>query len=1004
MASLRNLMIRLGIDFDETGTNRLSKGLDNVAKRIDRTAGSLNKMRLPAAAVGFASMAGAATSAAVSLVPLAASAGAMPAIFAANKAAAGTLKVAMIGVGDAMSAVAEGDAKKLKESLKNLSPEAQKFVKTSAGFVKSFDPIRKGVQDRLFANLSDQVAPLAKNLLPTAQKGMNGVASSFNKGALEAAKFGQTSVAKGALNVVFKTTQSVLKQAATAVQPFLGAVAKLVVLGAPLAKQMASWAINGVKTGSAWITSANGAAKLSGWMERAGLMLGQLGRIGKNVVTFVINLFSQANTNSTDFLGTLERLTAKMSAWSQSAAGQQQAANTFKLLGDVFRQLASILPIIIGPLGAIAKLITSLPPDVQGTVTTFLAFGVAAGVLGGKLAPLAGFLFKGGSAAVQFAGGLIKGSSALANNATFAAKAGGALRTAASAMSSGIAASVQMVSTLSAQAGAWLLNTTRTVASTVAQKAAAVASKAMAAATWLVNAAMRANPIGLIITLITGLVAIIVLAYKKNETFRKIVDAVWKGIRTAIQFAWEKVIKPAFTAIYSFIVNTLGPKFLWFHNNIVMPVFRKVGQFISAAWNNVIKPVFSFLAKTITQTIPNAFKSGVAAIGRFWDKVKNIAKAPISFVVNTVYNKGIARIWNWVASKVNLPQLPYIQGFAKGGILPGFSRKDNQIIAARSGEGILVPEAVKELGSDFIHHANKKGGLSAIANLLGFAGDPGALSIPGFENGGIVGFVKGFLGKAKDFFVNGFMKAVRAALNPIVQAMKNTIGGTPIGGLIASAIDKVVNGIFGKFDNFENQLGGGGGMKAVHAARSQIGVPYSWGGGGPGGPSYGIQQGANIRGFDCSGLMEYAWWQAIHKSIGGTTYDQIAKMNRISGPRPGAVGQPHPGHTYMATEKGGIIEAPYTGARVREVGMRHTPVWLWPKSASFDNGGMFEPGTFGYNGTHEPEYVFTKRQIETGFAPIVMVEVHVDPITGKKTYEQLKTYKKANGNKKLGLD
>ncbi len=42
---------------------------------------------------------------------------------------------------------------------------------------------------------------------------------------------------------------------------------------------------------------------------------------------------------------------------------------------------------------------------------------------------------------------------------------------------------------------------------------------------------------------------------------------------------------------------------------------------------------------------------------------------------------------------------------------------------------------------------------------------------------------------------------------------------------------------------------------------SQLGVPYSWGGGGnANGPSRGgIDQGANTVGFDCSGLMLYAF-------------------------------------------------------------------------------------------------------------------------------------------------
>lgn len=40
---------------------------------------------------------------------------------------------------------------------------------------------------------------------------------------------------------------------------------------------------------------------------------------------------------------------------------------------------------------------------------------------------------------------------------------------------------------------------------------------------------------------------------------------------------------------------------------------------------------------------------------------------------------------------------------------------------------------------------------------------------------------------------------------------------------------------------------------------SQMGVPYSWGGGSLQGPSKGIDDGANITGFDCSGLMRYGF-------------------------------------------------------------------------------------------------------------------------------------------------
>jgi peptidoglycan DL-endopeptidase RipB len=45
----------------------------------------------------------------------------------------------------------------------------------------------------------------------------------------------------------------------------------------------------------------------------------------------------------------------------------------------------------------------------------------------------------------------------------------------------------------------------------------------------------------------------------------------------------------------------------------------------------------------------------------------------------------------------------------------------------------------------------------------------------------------------------------------------------------------------------------------IKRAGSQMGVPYSWGGGTLNGPSKGVEDGANITGFDCSGLMRYAF-------------------------------------------------------------------------------------------------------------------------------------------------
>ncbi len=45
----------------------------------------------------------------------------------------------------------------------------------------------------------------------------------------------------------------------------------------------------------------------------------------------------------------------------------------------------------------------------------------------------------------------------------------------------------------------------------------------------------------------------------------------------------------------------------------------------------------------------------------------------------------------------------------------------------------------------------------------------------------------------------------------------------------------------------------------IKRGASQLGTPYSWGGGKPTGPSTGVERGANTVGFDCSGFTQYSF-------------------------------------------------------------------------------------------------------------------------------------------------
>ncbi|MDP4144163.1 MAG: phage tail tape measure protein [Bacillota bacterium] len=70
---------------------------------------------------------------------------------------------------------------------------------------------------------------------------------------------------------------------------------------------------------------------------------------------------------------------------------------------------------------------------------------------------------------------------------------------------------------------------------------------------WLWNAALDANPIGLIIIAIAGVIAILVTLYEKSETFRKFVDGLFSGIKD-----FANNVKEGFDFVKKHVEQRLG--------------------------------------------------------------------------------------------------------------------------------------------------------------------------------------------------------------------------------------------------------------------------------------------------------------------------------------------------------------------------------------------------------------------------------------------------------------
>lgn len=149
------------------------------------------------------------------------------------------------------------------------------------------------------------------------------------------------------------------------------------------------------------------------------------------------------------------------------------------------------------------------------------------------------------------------------------------------------------------------ITTLATNAMTIATKAMALGTKIMTAYQYALNMAMSLNPIGLVIAAIVGLGVALVVAYKKSETFRNIVDKAWNWIRS--------VTIGTFTAMKDWIVDSI----------------TEVGDFFKKYWPYALGALTGPIGLLVVFVI------------KHWDQIKTATSSAFNSVIDTIKS-----IWN----------------------------------------------------------------------------------------------------------------------------------------------------------------------------------------------------------------------------------------------------------------------------------------------------------------------------------------------------------------------
>lgn len=208
--------------------------------------------------------------------------GLIPAVAGGAVAAFGTLKIATLGVSDALENL--GDTEKFNEALRALTPNARDAMVSIRGLMPAFDELRNSTQNALFANMGPQIEQLSAQFMPAIQQMTTGIAGAFNSMFSGVTAQLMTPETSAALEGITTNIASAFEKIAPAAASMTDAFTSLTSVGASFLPALADAASGAAASFAQFITEAAKSGQLQQWIETGMDMMRQLGAATMNVL------------------------------------------------------------------------------------------------------------------------------------------------------------------------------------------------------------------------------------------------------------------------------------------------------------------------------------------------------------------------------------------------------------------------------------------------------------------------------------------------------------------------------------------------------------------------------------------------------------------------------------------------------------------------------------------------------------------------------------------------
>ncbi|MFE9286719.1 peptidoglycan DD-metalloendopeptidase family protein [Streptomyces olivaceus] len=756
-------------------------------------------------------------------------------------------------VADAVRRVAEAQetaaekTSKVDDALAGLSPNARAFVGALQAMAPAWGAMRLDVQDALFANLGTRLQAVGGQILPTVRTGLVGAAGELNLMALNALSAVSNLEKAGTLGKVFDGVRTSLGNLNRIPGQLVTGFAQLSVAAQPAFDRMTS----GLGSAMDRVMAKLGKAFEDGRLEEAistaldvavkfGGVLADLGGI-------FAGIFKAAGAAGGDFFGVIGAAIKEIRRVVEMP--EVQAALT-----AIFRALNAVAGLLAGALGAalqaLLPLLAAMAPVIQqlaeelGPVVAqvFAAIGEALMPVVQALMPIIADVVRIiAKLAVQLLPVLMPVAQLIAAIlqaiGPLITLIGGLLTTLLPPLIQALNPVIMALVPVFAMIGT-LVKQLTPVFTALLQALFPLLPPLTQLALALITLGLQAiTPLIPLFTLMMkGLGAavgyLVPILTKVIGGITWFVNVLTKGVKVVYDgfyWLWDKLLGHS---IIPDIVNgaTYWFKLMWTWlvavvkgiKDGVLAGFRALKTGATAVWDAFWGSVRAIASRSwslvregwdkFASSLTSSFKYAVKGLGVAWKGLQELVKAPIRFWIETVFNRGVVGVWNATAAKIpgvpDLKKMAMPKGFARGGILPGWSTwrdGDDQLVPMRRGEGVYVSEAMRDPYEQARLHA---------VNAAAMAGRSLA-PFRGFAEGGILGGIKSVgssiassvgdaLNKGKDAVRGGLADLAAKAFKPVKSGITKALGKNKSGwpGAIAGAplnlIDKAIDYIRGK--------------------------------------------------------------------------------------------------------------------------------------------------------------------------------------------------------------